>query len=134
MNGNLRKSLARRFDDELRFLKGWIDKPKAVGAIVPTSGVTARKMASVVNPHSGLPVLELGPGTGPVTEALVARGVDPARLVLVEVNPVFCRLLRTRDRRCRQVNARRPPPARSEPQNVTTLTAPQVERAARREI
>jgi phosphatidylethanolamine/phosphatidyl-N-methylethanolamine N-methyltransferase len=41
-------------------------------------------------------VLELGPGTGPVTEALVQHGIDPARLVLVEFNPDFCRLLRTR--------------------------------------
>ena len=41
-------------------------------------------------------MIELGPGTGPVTEAMVAQGVDPARLVLVEFNPDFCRLLRTR--------------------------------------
>ena len=41
----LRKSLASKFDDELRFFKGWIDKPKAVGSIVPTSSVTARRMA-----------------------------------------------------------------------------------------
>jgi phosphatidylethanolamine/phosphatidyl-N-methylethanolamine N-methyltransferase len=31
-----------------------------------------------------------------VTEALVGQGIDPARLVLVEFNPTFCRLLRTR--------------------------------------
>ena len=42
------------------------------------------------------PVIELGPGTGPVTEALVKQGIDPARLVLVEFNPDFCRLLRSR--------------------------------------
>ena len=41
-------------------------------------------------------MIELGPGTGPVTEALVERGIDPARLILVEFNPDFCRLLRTR--------------------------------------
>ena len=41
-------------------------------------------------------MIELGPGTGPVTEALVKRGIDPKRLVLVEFNPQFCRLLRTR--------------------------------------
>jgi phosphatidylethanolamine/phosphatidyl-N-methylethanolamine N-methyltransferase len=41
-------------------------------------------------------VIELGPGTGPVTEALVSQGIDPARLVLVEFNPTFCRLLRVR--------------------------------------
>ncbi len=42
------------------------------------------------------PVIELGPGTGPVTEAMVQQGVDPARLILVEFDPDFCRLLRTR--------------------------------------
>jgi phosphatidylethanolamine/phosphatidyl-N-methylethanolamine N-methyltransferase len=31
-----------------------------------------------------------------VTEALVARGIDPARLVLVEFDPTFCRLLSKR--------------------------------------
>jgi phosphatidylethanolamine/phosphatidyl-N-methylethanolamine N-methyltransferase len=41
-------------------------------------------------------VVELGPGTGPVTEALVEAGVDPARLVLVEFNPSFCRILKSR--------------------------------------
>ena len=40
----------RRFDDEIRFFKGWMDGPKAVGAIMPTSSVTARSMAAVVNP------------------------------------------------------------------------------------
>ena len=42
------------------------------------------------------PVIELGPGTGPVTEALIGEGVDPQRLVLVEFNPAFCQLLRKR--------------------------------------
>jgi phosphatidylethanolamine/phosphatidyl-N-methylethanolamine N-methyltransferase len=53
-------------------------------------------MASYVDPSGEGPVIELGPGTGPITEALVARGVDPARLVLVEFDPTFCRLLRER--------------------------------------
>ena len=38
------------------------------------------------------PVIELGPGTGPITEALIEHGVDPSRLVLVEFNPAFCQL------------------------------------------
>ena len=53
-------------------------------------------MARYVDPHSTGPVVELGPGTGPVTEALVEAGVDPSRLVLLEFNPTFCRLLRSR--------------------------------------
>ena len=53
-------------------------------------------MASYVNPQAPGPVIELGPGTGAVTEALVHQGIEPSRLVLVEFNPSFCRLLRTR--------------------------------------
>jgi phosphatidylethanolamine/phosphatidyl-N-methylethanolamine N-methyltransferase len=53
-------------------------------------------MARSVDPAAVGPVIELGPGTGPVTAALVERGVDPARLVLVEFNPTFCRMLRSR--------------------------------------
>src|SRR4029453_14233135 len=85
----LRKSLASRFDNELRFFKGWIDKPKAVGSIVPTSSVTARRMASVIDPHSGLPVLEVGPGTGVITRAILGRGVKPENLYAVEYSEVF---------------------------------------------
>ncbi|PAQ02041.1 class I SAM-dependent methyltransferase [Mesorhizobium mediterraneum] len=90
----LRKALAEKFDDELKFFKGWIDKPKAVGSIVPTSSITARKMASVVNPKSGLPVLEVGPGTGVITRAILAQGVKPENLYAVEYSPDFVRHLR----------------------------------------
>jgi phosphatidylethanolamine/phosphatidyl-N-methylethanolamine N-methyltransferase len=40
--------------------------------------------------------VELGPGTGPVTKALIERGVSPERLVLVEYEGAFCRLLSQR--------------------------------------
>ena len=83
-------------DDEMQFIRSWIEKPLSVGAVMPSSKALARTMARYVDPQSNGPVVELGPGTGPVTEALVKRGVDPKRLVLVEFNPDFCRLLRTR--------------------------------------
>jgi phosphatidylethanolamine/phosphatidyl-N-methylethanolamine N-methyltransferase len=85
-----------RLDDEMHFIRSWIEKPLSTGAVMPSGKVLARTMARYVDPNSTGPVIELGPGTGPVTEALVEQGVDPARLVLVEFNPTFCRLLRTR--------------------------------------
>jgi phosphatidylethanolamine/phosphatidyl-N-methylethanolamine N-methyltransferase len=90
----LRKTLAEKFDDELKFFKGWIDKPKSVGSIVPTSSIAARRMASVVNPNSGMPVLEVGPGTGVVTRAILALGVKPENLCLVEYSADFVRHLK----------------------------------------
>lgn len=66
-----------------------VNQPKKVGAIVPTSGVTARRMASVITPQSGLPVLELGPGTGCITKAILARGVKPENVTAIEYSTDF---------------------------------------------
>jgi phosphatidylethanolamine/phosphatidyl-N-methylethanolamine N-methyltransferase len=85
----LRKSLATKFDDELRFFKGWMDKPKAVGSIIPTSSITARRMASIIDVTSHLPVLELGPGTGVVTRAILKAGTRPQDVYAVEYSSEF---------------------------------------------
>lgn len=85
-----------RFDDEVRFIRSWLERPLSTGAVTPSGKVLARAMASYIDPASDGPVVELGPGTGPVTEALVEAGVVPSRLVLVEFNPAFCRILRAR--------------------------------------
>mgnify|MGYP001193062989 CR=1 FL=1 len=89
MELRLKERLGRKFDEEIRFFKGWMDGPKQVGAICPTSSITARRMASVINPKSGLPVLELGPGTGIITKAILQRGVAPKDLVSVEYSTGF---------------------------------------------
>ena len=85
-----------RLDDEVRFIRSWIERPLSIGAVTPSGKILARTMARYVDPNSTGPVVELGPGTGPVTEALVEAGVDPSRLVLVEFDPTFCRILRSR--------------------------------------
>jgi phosphatidylethanolamine/phosphatidyl-N-methylethanolamine N-methyltransferase len=81
---------------EVQFIRSWLDKPLTTGAVMPSGKMLARTMARYVNTEVEGPVIELGPGTGAVTDALVEHGVDPARLVLVEFNPVFCRMLRSR--------------------------------------
>ncbi len=85
-----------RLDDEVRFLRSWIEKPLHMGAVMPSSKVLARTVARYVDPHSDGPVIELGPGTGAITDALIAHGVAEKRLVLVEFDPGFCALLRER--------------------------------------
>ena len=67
-----------------------------MGAVMPSGRVLARTMAQYVDIDSDAPVIELGPGTGAITNALIAHGVDQKRLVLVEYNPGFCALLRDR--------------------------------------
>ncbi|HEX5232090.1 MAG TPA: rRNA adenine N-6-methyltransferase family protein [Bradyrhizobium sp.] len=85
-----------RLDDEVRFLRSWIEKPLHMGAVMPSGRVLARTMAQYVDVNSRGPVVELGPGTGAITNALIDHGIDQKRLVLVEYNPGFCALLRDR--------------------------------------
>ena len=93
-SSSAKKSL--RLDDEVHFLRSWMEKPLATGAVTPSGKPLARAMASYVDPDLDGKVIELGPGTGAVTAALVEQGIDPERLVLIEFNPSFCRLLRAR--------------------------------------
>ena len=67
-----------------------------MGAVMPSSKLLARTMAEYVDVQAHGPVVELGPGTGAITNALIEHGVDQKRLVLVEYNPGFCALLRDR--------------------------------------
>ncbi|MCZ8041967.1 MAG: methyltransferase domain-containing protein [Beijerinckiaceae bacterium] len=85
-----------KLGDEARFIKSWIDNPARTGSVTPSSPALARRMASFVDPALPGPVIEIGPGTGPVTEALIERGIAEERLILVEYSPDFCALLRKR--------------------------------------
>src|SRR6266849_2554027 len=62
-----------RLDDEVRFFRSWIEKPLAIGSVTPSGKALARTMAGYVDPAIAGPIIELGPGTGQVTEALVAQ-------------------------------------------------------------
>src|SRR5471030_3027992 len=68
----------------LRFLRALVAHPKNIGAIVPSSRALGRAIARQIDPAHPGPVLELGPGTGALTQGLLDRGVAPERLTLVE--------------------------------------------------
>lgn len=85
----LRQRLTDRFGADIRFFKGWLDGPKTVGTPFATSIHTGRAMASVIDTASGLPVLEVGPGTGTITREILARGIAPENLHAVEYSEDF---------------------------------------------
>jgi len=58
--------------DNLRFLRALIARPKNIGAIFPSSPALAKAIARQIDPRMPGPVLELGPGTGVVTKAILA--------------------------------------------------------------
>jgi len=92
----LNKRRRRGLADSAHFLKALVGAPRLTGAVAPSGRALARAMAAATgSPAQGL-IVELGPGTGPVTSALIEADVAPQRLVLVEYDPGFCRLLRMR--------------------------------------
>lgn len=56
--------------DHARFVQGLIRSPGTVGAIAPSSSALANAMVDRLDLQSGDLVVEYGPGTGPMTEAL----------------------------------------------------------------
>ena len=52
-----------RLDDEVRFIRSWIERPLSIGAVTPSGRLLARAMARYVDPASDGPIIELGPGT-----------------------------------------------------------------------
>jgi phospholipid N-methyltransferase len=77
------------------FLRSWSCDPLRVGAIAPSGPALAAMMTAEVSAASA-PVIELGPGTGVFTRALLARGVDERDITLVEYGSDFVRLLHGR--------------------------------------
>ena len=77
------------------FLSQVLRRPGRIGAVSPSSSALARMMTRELGPATGA-VVELGGGTGKITEAILARGIAPARLAVYETDPVFAAILRRR--------------------------------------
>ncbi len=82
--------------EHFQFLRGLLARPKNVGAIAPSSPALARAIARQIDPAVPGPVLELGPGTGVVTEALIERGIAPARITAIEYDADFAKMVAER--------------------------------------
>ncbi|OYU86926.1 MAG: SAM-dependent methyltransferase [Bradyrhizobiaceae bacterium PARB1] len=81
--------------DFLGFLRAWIADPWRVAAIAPSGQTLARLITSEIKPSDG-PVIELGPGTGVFTKAILQRGVAEVDMLLIEYGSDFMRLLQQR--------------------------------------
>lgn len=77
------------------FFRSWTCDPLRVGAIVPSGPALAAAMTAEISAPSG-PVIELGPGTGVFTRALLARGVEERDITLIESGSDFVPLLQSR--------------------------------------
>ncbi|HWF19324.1 MAG TPA: methyltransferase domain-containing protein [Verrucomicrobiae bacterium] len=78
------------------FIQELVNRPREIGAILPSSRNLAHGMARWLPSHSNAYALELGPGTGSVSEALLESGLREDRLIAIEQSPKMADLLRSR--------------------------------------
>jgi phospholipid N-methyltransferase len=80
-------------DHPIAFLRGFLERPKEVGSIIPSSRWMERRITRTAEIADADLVVELGPGTGGTTKALLKAMRPDARLLAIEINPGFCDLL-----------------------------------------
>jgi len=90
------KKLIAALADSSLFLREWLANPQRTGSVAPSSPKLAAAMARWLPRDPESFVLELGPGTGAITDALLKRGLREDRLVAIENNPVLAKHLRKR--------------------------------------
>lgn len=84
-------------DDRLVFLQGFLRRPRETASLVPSSRFLERRVAQLATVAAADTVVELGPGTGGTTRALLAAMSPHASLLSIEINPDFIPTLRAID-------------------------------------
>src|SRR5258706_7210945 len=87
------KKLIATLTDSTLFLREWLAHPQRMGSVTPSLRQLAAAMARWLPADPESFVLELGPGTGAVTHALIKYGLREDRLGAIERNAKIARLL-----------------------------------------
>jgi phosphatidylethanolamine/phosphatidyl-N-methylethanolamine N-methyltransferase len=86
------------------FFRQWLRSPKSMGAVIPSSRVLARAVTEAVRWAPGQHVIELGAGTGAISQGLIDAGLPPDALMMIELDRQLFDYLRTRFPAVRVVN------------------------------
>ena len=84
----------RQLTNATLFFKRWLANPLQMGSVIPSSPTLCRRIATLGACAEDEVVLELGAGTGVISAALLAAGLPPERLVVVEIVPEMAQHLR----------------------------------------
>jgi phosphatidylethanolamine/phosphatidyl-N-methylethanolamine N-methyltransferase len=75
----------RRDANPAMFFRRWMANPLQMGSIVPSSRTLCQRIARQIRRTGDEFVLELGSGTGVISQALLASGIPAERLIVVEI-------------------------------------------------
>lgn len=75
------------------FLKRFLANPGVVGALLPSSPALCREITDEINIEAAEAVVELGPGTGVITDEILARLNPQAKFIAIELDEKLYRTL-----------------------------------------
>lgn len=91
----MRDSAADARSARWAFFRQWLKNPLGVAAVSPSSPQLARQMIAALPPKSSR-LIELGGGTGAITERLLGHGIAPSELMVLELNEAMHQTLKQR--------------------------------------
>lgn len=91
---NYQKEKAQ-WNNKFAFFKGFLQHPDQVGSIIPSSRFLEQRIVDVASIAKAKSVVELGPGTGGTTQAILDALLDDAKCLAIELNPEFVSLLKS---------------------------------------
>jgi phospholipid N-methyltransferase len=78
------------------FLKEFFDKKGIVGSVVPSSRFLIQMMLRRIDFENTKLIVELGPGTGVITDEIIKQLKPNSQLLVIELNDTFYKNLKTR--------------------------------------
>ena len=76
------------------FLKAWLKNPRSIGAVTPSSQYLAKNIITQINHCNDGIILELGPGTGVFTRAMIQSGIPAKKIITIEREARFAKALK----------------------------------------
>ena len=86
------------------FFRQWLRSPKSMGAVIPSSRALARAVSQEIAWRPGQVIVELGAGTGAISQGLIDSGLPPEALMMIELDRPLFEYLRERFPKVRVIN------------------------------
>ncbi len=83
------ESLHALMDGRFAFFREFLRHPHQIGSIIPSSRFLERRIVETAGINSAKTIVELGPGVGGTTRAILSAMGEGAKLVSVEINAHF---------------------------------------------
>lgn len=86
-------NISNRKTNSLAFFKGFLSHPETVASFIPSSRFLERRILESADVRNARLVVELGPGTGGTTHAILRELPKTGKLLNIELNPDFIEVL-----------------------------------------